>query len=146
MVFYTFLTTLLALFHRFQLNPYFKSRRRGNFLEKRKKSRKNSKSQKCAHVSNNFIYESIYAQKGSENKDNCSGGKKTLQIIHYLYFDKPLNNFVAAISEYASWGYFDPGENNYRDGYQSVPVQWGINTPRKQAFFEKVREMVGNSA
>jgi len=61
-------------------------------------------------------------------------------------FDKPLNNFVAAISEYASWGYFDPGENNYRDGYQSVPVQWGINTPRKQAFFEKVREMVGNSA
>ena len=61
-------------------------------------------------------------------------------------FDKPFNNFVAAISEYASWGYFDPGENNYRDGYQSVPVQWGINTPRKQAFFEKVREMVGNSA
>ena len=29
-------------------------------------------------------------------------------------FDKPLNNFVAAISKYASWGYFDPGENNYQ--------------------------------
>ena len=61
-------------------------------------------------------------------------------------FDKPLNNFVAATSEYASWGYFDPGENNYCDGYQSVPVQWGINTPRKQAFFDKVREIVGDSA
>lgn len=60
-------------------------------------------------------------------------------------FDKPLNNFVAAISEYASWGYFDPGENNYRDGYQSVPVQWGINTARKRAFFETVREVVGDS-
>ena len=61
-------------------------------------------------------------------------------------FDKPLNNFVAAISEYASWGYFDPGENNYCDGYQSVPVQWGLNTERKKAFFEKVREIAGDSA
>ncbi len=61
-------------------------------------------------------------------------------------FDKPLNNFVAAVSEYASWGYFDPGENNYHDGYQSVPVQWGLNTERKKAFFEKVREIVGDSA
>ena len=25
-------------------------------------------------------------------------------------FDKPLNNCIAAISQYASWGYFDPGE------------------------------------
>jgi hypothetical protein len=61
----------------------------------------------------------------------------------HFNFDQPLNNFVAALSEYASWGYFDPGENNYRDGYQSVPVQWQINTPRKRAFFEKVRDVVG---
>ena len=61
-------------------------------------------------------------------------------------FDKPLNNFVSAISEYASWGYFDPGKNNYCDGYQSPPVQWGINTERKRAFFEKVREIVSDSA
>jgi len=57
-------------------------------------------------------------------------------------FDKPWNNFIAAISEYASWGYFDPGKNNYCDGYQSVPVQWGLNTARKQAFFTKLREVV----
>ena len=61
-------------------------------------------------------------------------------------FDKPLNNFVAAVSQYASWGYFDPGENDYDNGYQSVPVQWQINTPRKRSFFEKVRDITGYNA
>jgi hypothetical protein len=28
-------------------------------------------------------------------------------------FDKPVNNMLAAIGWYASWGYFDPGESNY---------------------------------
>jgi hypothetical protein len=58
-------------------------------------------------------------------------------------FDKPLNNMVAATSEHASWGFFDPGKSNYRDGYQSPPVNWGVYTPRKRAFFEKVKEMTG---
>ena len=61
-------------------------------------------------------------------------------------FDKPLNNFVAAVSQYASWGYFDPGKNDYHHGYQSVPVQWQINTPRKRAFFQKVRDITGYNA
>ena len=51
-------------------------------------------------------------------------------------FDKPQNNFVAALSEHASWGYFDPGKNNYIDGYQSPPVNWQLNTDRKRAFFK----------
>src|SRR5690606_22502776 len=59
-------------------------------------------------------------------------------------FDQPMNNFLAALSRYASWGYFDPGENNYRDGYQSVPVNWGLNTPRKQAFFALARAITGS--
>ena len=45
-------------------------------------------------------------------------------------FDKPQNNFIAAIGEYASWGYFDyrmKGEG-FDDGYQSVPVNWGISS------------------
>jgi hypothetical protein len=50
-------------------------------------------------------------------------------------FDKPANNMLAAIGEYASWGYFDPGSSNYRDGYQCPPVNWGINTDQKKAFF-----------
>jgi hypothetical protein len=58
-------------------------------------------------------------------------------------FDQPSNNFVAAVSEYASWGYFDAGDNNYRDGYQSPPTNWGINTDRKRAFFDKVAEITG---
>jgi len=58
-------------------------------------------------------------------------------------FDKPQNNFVAAVSEYASWGYFDPGESNYVDGYQCPPVNWGINTPRKRGFFTLLAEMTG---
>jgi len=58
-------------------------------------------------------------------------------------FDRPENNFAAALSEGASWGYFDPGASDYRDGYQSPPVDWGINTPRKRAFFARVREIAG---
>jgi hypothetical protein len=58
-------------------------------------------------------------------------------------FDRPENNLAAALSEHASWGYFDPGASDYRDGYQSPPVNWGINTPRKQAFFDRVREIAG---
>ncbi|MCI0455516.1 MAG: hypothetical protein L0Z62_00885 [Gemmataceae bacterium] len=58
-------------------------------------------------------------------------------------FDRPKNNMLAALSEYCSWGYFDPGKNNYRDGYQSPPVQWGITTDLKRGFFTKVREITG---
>jgi hypothetical protein len=60
-------------------------------------------------------------------------------------FDKPTNNFVAAVRAGASWGYFDyrmKGEG-HADGYQSVPVDWGINSPRKKAFFAKLREITG---
>lgn len=58
-------------------------------------------------------------------------------------FDKPDNNFVAAVSSGASWGYFDPGASDYSDGYQCPPVQWGINTERKKQFFQLVKEMTG---
>lgn len=53
-------------------------------------------------------------------------------------FDQPQNNMVAAISEYCSWGYFDP------EGYQSPPVDWGINTERKKAFFGFVKSLTGS--
>jgi len=58
-------------------------------------------------------------------------------------FDKPDYNMRAAIEEHASWGFFDPGEHNYRDGYQCPPVNWGINTDRKKAFFGKLKEVTG---
>jgi hypothetical protein len=58
-------------------------------------------------------------------------------------FDRPQNNILAAIGEYASWGYFDPGKSDYADGYQCPPVKWQINTPRKKAFFNLVKEITG---
>jgi hypothetical protein len=58
-------------------------------------------------------------------------------------FDQANYNMLAATKEYCSWGFFDPGKNNYQDGYQSPPVQWGINTERKKQFFAKVKEMTG---
>lgn len=61
-------------------------------------------------------------------------------------FDKPVNNFVNAVKAYASWGFFDyrrDGEE-FEEGYQSVPVDWGINSARKKAFFQKIKEITGN--
>ena len=70
-----------------------------------------------------------------------------------------LESLDAAFAEYASWGYYSQGygcggwkhgrfdwpaqdrEEDYADlsGYQTVPVNWGINTPRKKAFFDRVK-------
>lgn len=58
-------------------------------------------------------------------------------------FEKAQNNFTMAISAYASWGLYDQGTNNYHDGFQSPPVNWHINTPRKEAFFNLVDEIAG---
>ena len=58
-------------------------------------------------------------------------------------FDKPGNNMVAATKAYASWGFFDyrmEGEG-FEQGYQNVPVDWGINSDRKKGFFNKVKEI-----
>jgi hypothetical protein len=61
-------------------------------------------------------------------------------------FDREINNFTTSIKNYVSWGYFDfrfPGETNYQDGFQSVPVDWGIHSDRKKAFFNLVKEITG---
>ncbi|WP_159020706.1 hypothetical protein [Algibacter sp. L3A6] len=60
-------------------------------------------------------------------------------------FDAKHYNFKAAIESYTSWGYFDfrlDGEG-FEEGYQSVPIDWGINSPRKKAFFKKLKEITG---
>lgn len=56
-------------------------------------------------------------------------------------FDKDINNMIKAIKSGASWGYFDPGASNYIDGYQCPPVNWGINTERKKAFYHLVKQI-----
>jgi hypothetical protein len=73
-----------------------------------------------------------------------------------------LDNFEAAVSEYASWGYYAqgagsgsapydqiwPGDREKTlgalSGFQTLPVNWGINTEDKRAFFAKVAEITGS--
>jgi hypothetical protein len=61
-------------------------------------------------------------------------------------FEKDTNNLTVSVRNYVSWGYFDfrfKGETDYKEGYQSVPVDWGINSARKKAFFKKLKEITG---
>jgi hypothetical protein len=66
-------------------------------------------------------------------------------------FDRPWNDFTGAISRHVSWGYFDPGagvigagaSGDYVNGYQLVPVNWGINTERKRQFFAMLESVTG---
>lgn len=66
-------------------------------------------------------------------------------------FDASSNNYLSAIGEYASWGYFDAGGGaggsasfgDYEHGYQNIPINWRINTPRKRAFFDLTRRIAG---
>ncbi len=60
-------------------------------------------------------------------------------------FDRPVNNFSAAIGEYASWGYFDYRKKNesFDEGYQSVPVNWTTSSDRKRGFFKLLSEITG---
>ena len=46
------------------------------------------------------------------------------------------------ISQGVGWGYYDQGSNNYKDGYQSPPINWGINTSKKTDFFNRVSKYI----
>jgi hypothetical protein len=72
-----------------------------------------------------------------------------------------LDNLEAAVGERCSWGFYCQGYgSHYRDrtdwtvrgrelrceelsGFQTPPVNWGINTPTKRAFFERVKLITG---
>jgi hypothetical protein len=65
----------------------------------------------------------------------------------HFNFDVPVNNFTAAVGEYCGWGFFDfrmKGEG-FADGYQSIPADWGINSPRKAGFFRLLAEITGHT-
>lgn len=91
------------------------------------------------------------AKKISEmvRKTRAVPGYRPMPILFneddHFNFDQPQNNFIAAIGERASWGYFDfrmKGEG-FDEGYQSVPVNWGISSPRKRGFFKLLSEISG---
>lgn len=64
----------------------------------------------------------------------------------HFNFEVPVNNFTAAVGEYCGWGYFDFRMNGegYSAGYQSVPVDWTISSPRKAGFFRLLAEITGH--
>ena len=60
-------------------------------------------------------------------------------------FDADDNNMLAAIGEYAGWGYFDyrmSGEG-FDEGYQSMPVNWATSSERKRGFFNLLAKITG---
>ena len=64
---------------------------------------------------------------------------------HYA-FDQSDHNYLAATESRASWGFFDfrrEGEA-FAEGFQSVPVDWTISSPRKRAFFDLTKEIFGH--
>lgn len=64
----------------------------------------------------------------------------------HFAFQQEENNMLAALSQYASWGYFDycMGGEGFGEGFQSVPVDWTISSERKQGFFDLVAEVTGS--
>src|SRR5580765_7248856 len=65
----------------------------------------------------------------------------------HFNFDKPDNNFLAALSKGAGWGYFDFRMNGegFDEGFQSVPVNWQISSARKRGFFGLLSQITGQS-
>jgi hypothetical protein len=65
----------------------------------------------------------------------------------HFNFESEQNNFTSAIKSYASWGFFDyrMKDESFTDGYQSIPVDWGINSKRKKGFFNLLKEITGKN-
>jgi len=83
------------------------------------------------------------------NKTRAVPGYRPMPILFneddHENFDQPQNNFANAVVARASWGWFDfrrKGETMV-DGYQSPPVDWGITSARKKAFFTYLAEITG---
>ena len=78
--------------------------------------------------------------------DSYSGQPILFNEDDHYDFDRETNNYRSAIESYAGWGYFDfrrAEETDTSIGFQSVPVDWRIRHPRKEAFFEYTKEISG---
>lgn len=82
-------------------------------------------------------------------KVKAARGDRKIPIVNneddHFDFNQPDNNFTAAVKEHVSWGFFDfrmKGEG-FDEGYQSVPVNWGISSERKKGFFELMKQITG---
>jgi len=70
----------------------------------------------------------------------------------HFEFENETNNFAAALEQRAGWGFFDPGPGSggtaaygdYVVGYQNPPINWTINTARKESFFWFLSDVTGS--
>lgn len=92
---------------------------------------------------------------------------------HYRNHPRPIlinedsihvESMEVAVDEYVSWGYYSQGygcggqwqhgrfnwlarkrETRFEalSGFQTIPVNWGLNTAEKRTFFERVRQLTG---
>ncbi|MES2506522.1 MAG: hypothetical protein V4599_07445 [Verrucomicrobiota bacterium] len=63
---------------------------------------------------------------------------------HFDFAEKD-NNFIAAVKERVSWGFFDyrMKDEGLDEGYQSVPMNWGLSSERKRGFFTLLKQITG---
>jgi hypothetical protein len=55
-----------------------------------------------------------------------------------------VESLEVSASKGIGWGYYDQGHaNDYVEGFQSPPVNWGLSTDEKRAFFSRVKEITG---
>jgi hypothetical protein len=64
-----------------------------------------------------------------DTEDGVSSAAPTVQ--------DQLAKMDTALAAGVGWGYYDQGLQDYHTGFQSVPINWGITTPEKQAFFDR---------
>ena len=74
-----------------------------------------------------------------------------------------MRNLEVSLDEGCSWGYYDqsfgcdekqtkcdwasrPRESRFEllSGFQTVPINWSINTEHKRAFFGRLKELTGS--
>lgn len=84
-----------------------------------------------------------------EKLSNIEGVSKIPIVINEddnANFESDTCNFQVAVKNHISWGFFDyrrKGVTDLKEGFQSIPVDWGVNSENKKAFFEKVKEISG---
>jgi hypothetical protein len=93
------------------------------------------------------------------NGQNAHGHRRMIEKIRAnpIFAERPMpivfneahpdSSCLLACAEHgASWGYYDGGQSNYRDGFQSPPTNWTINTPFKRRFFGTLRKMTSGQS